>query len=126
MNLHAIVSGAIGAVNPPMAGSLKRSAGYTTDANYSQVPIYEYAENLMFQVQALTWKDLQQLSGINIEGEQRAMYVNGQMQGVSRPGAQGGDLVTLCNGTVWLVTKVLEDWSYTDCWCKVAVTRQMK
>lgn len=73
------------------------------------------------QVQALTFRDIQQVEGLNLQGTQRAMYLYGDVEGLVRPTGQGGDLITMADATVWLVTHVLETWPG---WCKVAVTLQ--
>lgn len=121
MNLHNIVSGAIGAINPLQAANVQYSNGYTTAADGSQVPSYIEVDNVQVQVQALTAKELQHLASLNIQGVMKALYLNGNSQGVVRPLGQGGDLFTLVSGT-WLVTTVLETWDTG--WCKVAVTLQ--
>lgn len=73
------------------------------------------------QVQPLTFKDIQQLDGLNIQGSQRAIYFDQQIDGIVRADRKGGDLVTTPDGKVWLVTLVLEAWPD---WTKVAVTLQ--
>lgn len=125
MNLHNIVSGAIGAVNPPVTASWQQSSGQTQGADYSPDPSYYPAVPLKVQMQALGFKDLMMLDGINMNGEARAMYVNGDVAGVRRPDARGGDLFTLADGSVWLVVHVLENWNTTAGWTKVAVVRQV-
>jgi len=121
MNLHNIASGAIGAINPFQAANVQYSNGYTMAADGSQVPSYIEVDNVQVQVQALTAKELQHLAALNIQGVMKALYLNGNAQGVVRPLGQGGDLFTLVSGT-WLVTTVLETWDTG--WCKVAVTLQ--
>lgn len=124
MNLHGIVSGAIGTVNPPVSGTIKVSTGYTIDATFKQVPAYTTLTGIQMQVQALTYKDLQQLDGLNLNGTRRAIYVNGKFDGVVRPQLKGGDLFVIASGVnagTWLCAQVLECWPD---WCKCAVTLQ--
>ena len=121
MNLHGIVSGAVGAVNPPLICALARSTGYSTGADGSQIPSYATSVNVSAQVQPLTFGDLAKISGLNIQGTRRAIYINGDSQGVNRPAVRGGDLFTLPDATVWLVVHVLEHWPD---WTKVVVTLQ--
>lgn len=126
MNLHNIVSSAIGVVNPHMAGVFMRSNGYTTLASGKRVPTYLPGLSIQAQVQALQYKDLMQLDGLNINGEKRAMYVNGDWQGVSRPEQRGGDLIVLKqDSSVWLVVLVLENWQATAGFNKLATVKQM-
>ncbi len=122
MNLHSIVSGAIGAINPFQMASVMYSSGYTTSADGKQIPAYVTVQGVSVQVQALTAKEIEHLDSLNIQGVMKALYLNGNSQGVVRPLGQGGDLFMLASGT-WLVTTVLETWDTG--WCKVAVTQQM-
>lgn len=124
MNLHNIVAGAVSAINPAMNATIQRSTGYTTAADGTRAPTYASPERVKAQVQALQYNDLTQLAGLNIQGEKRAMYLNGNWEGVARPDGRGGDLITLPDGSVWLVVQVLENWASQDGWVKVAVTRQ--
>ena len=121
MNLHAIASGVIGTVNRNIVGTLRVSTGSTTDASGLRVPTYTDVEARM-QVQALSGADLRQIEGLNIEGVKRAVYLFGDVLGVSRPQARGGDLL-LFHDAVWLVFTVLESWDQAE-WCKVAVVQQ--
>lgn len=125
MNLHNMVAGAVSIVNPIITGSIQRSTGYTTSGSGKRTPTYAAAVPVQIQMQALQYNDLIQLDGLNIQGERHAMYLNGNWDGVVREDGTGGDLITLPNGTVWLVVLVLENWADLDGWTKVAVTRQM-
>lgn len=128
MNLQAITAGAIGAVNPFVAASLLRSNGYTIAADGSQVPAYHAPAAVRAQVQALTNKDLKQLDGLNIQGVKRAIYLQGDVRGLSSAQGVGGDLIVFgatatpdVANTTWLVVTVLETWAT---WSKVGVTLQ--
>lgn len=123
MNLHAVVSGAINSVNPFVTGTIQVSTGYSTDAVGRQTPSYTIVTAPM-QVQALGYRDLQQIDGLNLQGVRRKIYINGRLDGVVRWLAKGGDLITLSEGPetgVWKIAMVLEQ--YPD-WCSVAVTLQ--
>lgn len=124
MNLNSIVAPIVAAINPPMSVTVQQSSGSTIAADGSRVPTYLAPVTLSAQVQSLTYSDLQKLDGLNIQGEKRALYLNGNWQGVIRPDGRGGDLVTLPDGSVWLTTMVLENWSLADGWVKIAITRQ--
>lgn len=124
MNLHNIVSGAIGAINPNIYGSIQVSNGYTTTGSGKRVASYNAPINVQIQMQALTFDELKQVDGLNIQGEKHGMYMNGNFNGVNRPNQQGGDLVTLSDGSIWLTVLVLENWNFTSGWTKIAVTRQ--
>lgn len=124
MNLHGLVSGAIAAVNPFVPCTIQASTGYTTDAAGKRVPTYAAPFTIPGQVQALTFKDLTQLDGLNLNGTRRAIYFNGRVDAIVRVDNKGGDLITIADGVnagVWLVALVLEQWPD---WVKVAVTLQ--
>lgn len=121
MNLHGIVSGAIGEVNPFVACSLQGSLPPTTGPTGKRTPAYADPVTISCQIQPISWRDMRQLDGINIEGERRSLYIKGQWQGVLRPGEKGGDLITFPDASVWLVVLVSEQWPD---WCHVIVTRQ--
>lgn len=123
MDLHSIASGAIGTVNPFIPATIRVSTGYTTSADGTQVPAYKVVQ-VSAQVQALTFKDLQQVDGMNLNGTRRAIYLHGEFDGTVRVDKKGGDIITVSRGVnagVWLVAQVLEQ--FPD-WCKVAVTLQ--
>ena len=119
MNLHQIVAGAIGRINPFMMISIKRSTGYTTNPDGTRVPTYTTLTGSA-QVQDLSTDDLKLTEGLNIQGVRKVVYLNGSWAGVVRADAQGGDIFSI-NGTDWLVTMVPEEWPG---WTKVIVTRQ--
>lgn len=124
MDLHGIVSGVIGTINPFTEASYQASTGFTTDAAGKQSPSYAAPITVSVQVQALTFRDLQQIAGIDLQGTRRAIYIEGPSQGIVRSTGQGGDLITISSGVdagVWLVAQVLEAWPD---WTKVAVTLQ--
>lgn len=122
MNLHGIASPYIGAVNPNISVSMQQSAGYTIASDGTQIPSYAAPVMLLGQVQELTIRDLQKLDGMNIQGAQRKIYLNGAWNPVVRSTGQGGDLATLPDATIWLVVATLELWPD---WVCIAVTRQI-
>lgn len=126
MNLHGIVTSAIGSVNPFVTVTVRRSTGSTTNADGTRTPTYTDVTTVPVQVQSLTFQDLQHLDGLNIQGVQRAIYLSEQVMTVVRVGKLGGDLLvfpigTLPEGTTWLATHALERWPD---WCKIAITLQ--
>lgn len=124
MNLHSIVRTAIGAVNPEIIVSVQRSTGSTTNAAGHRVPTYADPVEVRAQKQSLQYNDLVQLDGLNIQGKRAALYIEGNWEGVVRTDGKGGDLITMCDGSVWLVALVLEDWGGREGWVKVAITLQ--
>jgi hypothetical protein len=125
-NLNAIVNTATVAVNPNVAATLFISTGNTVGSNFKQVPAYDKS-SVMAQVQALSSGDIRQLDALNIQGAQKAIYLNGAALAISRIKQTGGDLIvfpdgTLPEGNTWLVLASLEQWGQT--WCKCAVSLQ--
>jgi len=129
MNLHGIVSGVIGTVNPFVPVTLQQSTGYTTAPDGGRTPTYS-ASPLTVQVQALTAKEIQHLDGLNIQGVLRKAYLNGDWRGVYRATNQGGDLMQFAavagvpaslQGTTWKVVQVFETWPD---WCALAIQLQ--
>ena len=124
MDLNAIAGSAVAAVNPTVGAVFQPSAGYTTNADGSRVPAYGQPSTLAAQVQPMTYRDLQQVDGLNLNGVQRALYLHGTANGVVRVSKNGGDLVTISSGPnsgVYLVVHVLEAWPD---WVKVVATLQ--
>ena len=124
MNLHGIVSGAIGSINPFTLATLKVSTGSTTSADGTQVPTYAADVTISAQVQPLTGGDLRQMEGLNLQGNFVGIYCNGNIQGLVRTTGQGGDLIVIASGVnagTWLVKTVLETWPN---WCKTACSLQ--
>lgn len=129
MNLHSAVIGAINAVNPSISATLKVSTGDTIADDGAPTPTYAADATIQVQVQALTYKDIQQIDGLNLNGTRRAIYAYGDIEGLVRATNKGGDLITIASGVhagTWLVAMVLETWGdgLPAAWCKVAVTLQ--
>lgn len=123
MNLRSIANLATRAVNPNVSATVQRSTGYTTGANGKQVPSYAAPSPVVIQAQALSKREIEHLDSMNLSNATRAVYANVLLTGVDRVKQSGGDLLTF-DGAVWLVVAVLEDWSLTAGWCKVALSRQ--
>ena len=119
MNLHALVSPAIGIVNPSVPAILKVSTGSTVGYGGVRVPTYAADANILAQVQALSNPDLRQIEGLNLQGNNCAIYCSGDIEGIVRSTNKGGDLIVIASGVnagVWLIVKVLESW---QSFCKV-------
>ena len=121
MNLHGIVAGVVGAVNPQQTITIKTNTGYTTAAGGKQMPTYSITTGLA-QVQELSSKDIQHMNGMSMTGITRKLYVSGALYSIVRAMGKGGDQIILADGTIWLVTHTLE--LFPD-WCSVAITMQV-
>jgi hypothetical protein len=123
MNLRGYANGATRAINPNIEATVRVSAGSSTNPDGSRVPKFDEIP-FTAQVQALQYNDMVHLDGQNIQGVRRAIYLNGEIDGINRINKKGGDIVTIAQGASagsWLVALVLEQWAD---WCKVAVTLQ--
>lgn len=126
MNLHALAGPIVAAVNPWVTAQWLPSAGaYTTTADGERTPVAPTPLPAQVQMQALSFDELKQVQGLNIQGEKRALYVEADVKGVARADGRGGDRFTMPDGSKWLVVLSLENWFTTAGWCKVAITRQM-
>lgn len=120
MNLHQIASPLINVVNPFITIDILASTGYVTAPDGSRTSTYQ-SFTVSAQVQDLNADELRQMEGLNIQGNHKVVYLNGNWNGILRPDAKGGDLVRY-NGREWLVTSVPEQWPD---WTKLIVTLQV-
>lgn len=121
MNLHGIVSGAIGAVNPHVPVEIKHSTGnYTTLPDGTPVPDY-IVTPAMGQIQSLSESDVAMVNNLGVQGVVSKAYLDGNVEALVRATGQGGDLLTI-GDMQYLVVAVLERWPD---WCSVALTMQV-
>lgn len=123
MNLHAIASPLVSVINPTQTVTIQVSTGSTTLADGTRVPTYVAPVAAPAQVQPLSSGDLRMLDGVNLGGDERALYVFGMLDSVLRLSQRGGDLVTFADGSVWLTILSLEDWPGSN-WSKAAIRMQ--
>ena len=128
MNLNAVVSQAIGTVNPRQIVVLQVSTGSTTNADGSRTPSYASPVSLIAQwQQEFSLSDISMMESLNIQGTRSKVWLNGEVDGLVREHNKGGDLITTPNADVWLVAFVSEQWTTstgTPNWVSVVVTRQ--
>lgn len=128
-NLHTLAVSQIASVNPQLPCRIRYSEGVAeTLPDGTQVPQYSDPESMMAQVQSLTYKDLEHLDGLNIQGTRRSIYLWGSQQLVVRVTQQGGDLIEFPGpipgfppGTIWLVVLVPDTYQG---WAHVIVVLQ--
>lgn len=126
MNLNRLVSGVTSIVNPRVWVDIQTSAGNTMNPDGTVAPLYDPVVTVLVQVQALSGRDLRQVEGLNLQGTLRSIYINGEIDGVVRVALKGGDLITLPDCSVWLVTLVPEPWTTTAGWTKAIMTLQVQ
>ena len=124
MNLHSVVASAINAVNPFLTVNIKRSTGSTVGADGLSTPTYAAILPVQGQCQALTARELAQIAGLNQQGEKLGIWVNGTLLGEVSPDSVGGDILTLPDGSTWLVLQVMENWGRSAGWTHAALVRQ--
>lgn len=123
MNLHGLVSGAIGTVNPFVIVTVQFSAGASAAPDGTLIPAYA-PEDVSAQIQAMGWRDLEKMEGLNLQGSLCKIYFYGFVEAIVRNTQKGGDLVTVTGGPyagTWLTNTVLEAWPD---WCAVACILQ--
>lgn len=123
-NLRAIANSVTRVINANVGGTLFISTGNVIGDDHVQVPSYEQTP-VIAQVQPLSSKDVRQIDALNIQGVEKAVYLNGTALAIVRVLQLGGDLIVLSNqpeGTTWKILVSLEQWGKT--WCKVGVILQ--
>lgn len=135
MDLYNLAAGPIILVNPMQYATVFNSTGYFTTEDGERHPIYGTQWDCLAQVQQLTVRDLMQLEQMNLQGSDIKIYLYPSIPMVmpvgvvSRADQTGGDIVHLADGTDWLVTSVLEQWTHTTNsqpnWICVSATRQL-
>ena len=121
MDLYSIASAAIQAVNPSVVATIQVSTGSTQNADFSRTPSYANAQTVKVNLQALQYNDIIQADALNIQGVRKKMYIEGTVNGLVRDQNKGGDIVTLPDGSVWLVAVIAENWLPWNC---AIITRQ--
>ena len=120
MDLRGFTTGAINAINRFETVAVSVSTGYAIAGDGSTLPSYA-AYPMSADVQALGYRDLLQIQGMNIQGTRRKLYFNGEVDAIVRELNAGGSLITRSDATVWKVAYVLEQWAT---WCAVVITLQ--
>jgi hypothetical protein len=121
MNLHQLVRGAIGGINPDIPVTVLPSAGAEENDAGRVVPAYGTPISTTGQKQPLTGRDIERFQQQNIQGVTCKMHLNGNFEGLFRVLGKGGDLLQF-GGQKYLVASVIERWPD---WCCVALTLQL-
>lgn len=128
LNLHGIVRSVITAVHPDEDCTLYQSAGQKNVLGVVTT-VYNPPQAIKANWQPLDSQTLQHLDriGDTKASEQVFLYSNTDMpvSGVQRvPVTRTGDIIKRWDGTYWLITSVIEDWSARG-WANVGVTEQV-
>ena len=129
INLHAVVRSVITAVHPDEDCTLYQSAGQKNVLGVVTT-VYNPPQAIKANWQPLDSQTLQHLEriGDTKASEQVFLYSNTTLpvSGVQRmPISRTGDIIKRWDGTYWLVTSVIEDWSARG-WANVGVTEQVQ
>lgn len=121
MNMHGIVSNAIGAINPFINAVLRENTGFTIALDGSRGPTFnDYVAQI--QVQAQTEDQLALSANQGYQGILRSVYLNGNWTGIVKSDQTGNDELYF-NGYRWMIYHVIEIWPD---WCHVLVAQQTK
>lgn len=118
MNLHAIVSGAIGAVNPHEEVTLYRCTGTTNTAGLVHVA-YEQ-EKVYAQVQAPSAADLKLFNNLADAKHVKKFFINASAYTINRFEETAGDLIKRADGSFWLIDMIRDDFSPAGWLCVIA------
>lgn len=128
INLHNVVRGAITAVHPDEVCVLYHSIGQR-NVKGKVTPIYAEPQTIKANWQPLDSESLQHFDAINQTPCDEQVFLYSENFGVSGqhrlPTTRTGDILLRDDGTYWLITKVLEDWTW-DGWVNVGVDRQIE
>lgn len=123
LNLHAIVRGAIEAVNDDVDGTVYVNTGRTNTRGILRPTFAPVVARL--QVQAQKHDPIQQERSLAYSNGYLTMYAYGNFADIERPKGTGGDVINIPAGPRagwYYCTQVLEWWPD---WCSFEVTTQL-
>ena len=128
INLHGLVRSAITALHPDEAMALRQSIGQRNERG-RVTPVYGPAQVVQAQVQSLKQDDLAQKEATSNTRIDRKAYLFAPdaalpPQGIVRPLGRTGDMLQRADGTWWLVTAMIEDFTASG-WVCVGITQQV-
>ena len=109
MNLHAIVSGAIGSVNHHEMVTIYRCNGTTNTTG--MVSVTYTHEDIMAQVQAPNAGDLRLFDNLADAKHVKKFYINASAHTINRHEETAGDIIERADGSYWLIDMIRDDFS---------------
>lgn len=109
MNLHAIVSGAIGSVNHHEVVTIYRCNGTTNTAGV--VSVTYTPSDIMAQVQAPNAGDLKLFDNLADAKHVKKFYLNASAHTINRHEETAGDIIERADGSFWLIDMIRDDFS---------------
>lgn len=115
MNLHEIVSNAISAINPFQDVTITPRGSYTVNDYGEAVVASGTSYTIKADVQPVSSEDIKFINNYNQSTIYKAFWVSANTFGINRPMTRAGDKV-VCNGKIYYVTSMPEDWYETVGW----------
>lgn len=109
MNLHAIVSGAIGSVNHHEMVTIYRCTGLTNTAGVMHVTYTP--QDILAQVQAPNAGDLKLFDNLADAKHVKKFYINASAHTINRHEETAGDIIERADGSYWLIDMIRDDFS---------------
>lgn len=109
MNLHAIVSGAIGSVNKHELVTIYRCNGTTNNAGV--VSVTYTPQDILAQVQAPNAGDLKLFDNLADAKHVKKFYINASAHTINRHEETAGDIIERADGSYWLIDMMRDDFS---------------
>lgn len=117
MNLHAIVSGAIGSVNHHEMVTIYRCTGLTNTAGV--VHVTYTPSDIMAQVQAPNAGDLKLFDNLADARHVKKFYINASAHTINRHEETAGDIIKRADGSYWLIDMIRDDFSHEGWLCVI-------
>ena len=115
MNLHEIVSSAINGVNPLQNVTITPRGSYSVN-QYGEATVTDGTSyTIKADVQPISSEDIRFINNYNQSSIYKSFWVSDNTYGLNRPMARSGDKVE-CNGKIYYVTSMNEDWYETSGW----------
>ena len=128
LNLHNLVRTAVTALHPDEAVTLYQATGQTNTLG-RLAPTYAAPHKVQAQIQSLSAEDLahgQEASRTEIARKAYLFAPDAALPpaGIVRPLARSGDMLQRADGTWWLITGIMEDFTASG-WVCVSMTQQI-
>lgn len=128
INLHGLVRSAITTLHPDETVTLRQSVGQR-NVRGRVTSVYGPAQVVRAQIQSLGQDDLAQSEATSNTRIDRKAYLYAPdaalpPQGIVRPLGRTGDMLRRADGTWWLVTAMIEDFTASG-WVCVGITQQV-
>lgn len=118
MNLHQIVSGAIGMVNHHEMVTIYRCTG---TANVDGIVSVTYEKSdVLAQVQAPNAADMKLFDNLADAKHTKKFYLNAPASTINRQSETAGDIIERADGTYWLIDLIRDDFLPEGWLCCIA------